>query len=129
MIMIDSTVWIDFFNNVRNEKTDKLFELLNSQMICIADIVLLEVLQGIRDDDKFSEIERYFRNMLIYNILNTEIAVKSAYNYRYLRKKGLTIRKSIDCIIATFCIEHEIELLHNDKDFQPFVDYLGLSVV
>ena len=129
MVLIDSTVWIDFFNGIKNQQTDSMSDLLENNLIYLADIVILEVLQGIRDDKLFEEIKILFGNCIILNVLNTEYAIKSANNFRYLRKKGITIRKSIDCLIATYCIENSIKLLHIDKDFQPFVEYLGLKII
>ncbi len=102
---------------------------LESNLIYLADIVIMEVLQGVRDDKLFEEIQVLFSNCIVINVLNTEYAIKSAHNFRLLRRKGITIRKSIDCLIATYCIENSITLLHNDKDFQPFVEHLGLETI
>ena len=129
MIMVDSSVWINFFRGVRNETTDKLFYLLTSELVCVADLIVLEVLQGVSSDKEFNEIEFLFRNMLSLNILNMETAILSAQNFRLLRKRGITIRKLNDCLIATYCIENNLTLLQDDKDFFPFRDFLGLRLL
>ena len=126
--MIDTSVWIDFFLGKFTPKTEVLSNLLENDLICIGDIILLEVLQGIRDDKQYEKIKLLFDHLITFNVLNTEIAIKSAQNYRFLRAKGITVRKSVDCIIATYCIENDITLLHNDKDFIPFSEHLGLNV-
>ncbi len=127
--MIDTSVWIDYLSGKDNQKTNQLNYLLNNELICIGDIILLEVLQGIRFDKEFERVSKLFHNLITHNVLNTEIAYKAAQNYRYLRAKGITIRKSVDCIISTYCIENDIILLHNDKDFIPFTKYLKLQVI
>ncbi|MBX3043917.1 MAG: PIN domain nuclease [Candidatus Kapabacteria bacterium] len=129
MIMVDSSVWINFFRGVSNETTDKLFNLLRSELVCVADLIVLEVLQGVSSDKEFNEIEFLFRNMLSLNILNMETAIQSAQNFRFLRKRGITIRKLNDCLIATYCIENNLTLLQDDKDFLPFRDFLGLRLL
>jgi len=129
MVMIDTSVWIDYLSGKDNQKTNQLNYLLNNELICIGDIILLEVLQGIRFDKEFERVSKLFHNLITHNVLNTEIAYKAAQNYRYLRAKGITIRKSVDCIISTYCIENDIILLHNDKDFIPFTKYLKLQVI
>ena len=129
MVMIDTSVWIDYFSGKDSSKTNQLNYLLKNELICIGDIILLEVLQGIRFDKEFERVSKLFQNLITFNVLNTEIAYKAAQNYRFLRAKGITIRKSVDCIIATYCIENDIILLHNDKDFIPFSDNFNLKVI
>lgn len=129
MVMIDTSVWIDYLSGKDSSKTNQLNYLLKNELICIGDIILLEVLQGIRFDKEFERVNKLFQNLITFNVLNTEIAYKAAQNYRYLRAKGITIRKSVDCIIATYCIENDIILLHNDKDFIPFSDNFKLKVI
>lgn len=127
--MVDSSVWINFFRGVRNVTTDKLFNLLQNELVCVADLIVLEVLQGVNSDKEFSELQYLFKNMVILNILNTEYAIQSAQNYRQLRKRGITIRKINDCMIATYCIENNLMLLQDDKDFLPFSEFLGLRLL
>ena len=120
MILVDSSVWIAYFNGVINPETDRLDSFLGTTPIGTGDIVLTEVLQGFRRDKDFAIAKDLLSSIPIYNMLNTELAYKSADNYRWLRKKGFTVRKTIDVIIATFCIENDFSLLHCDKDFLPF---------
>ena len=124
--MIDSSVWIAYFNGVINLETDRLDSLLGATAVGTGDIILSEVLQGFRRDSDFVIAKDLLSSLPIYNILNTELAYKSADNYRLLRKKGFTIRKTIDVIIATFCIENDFALLHCDKDFLFFHQTFGL---
>ncbi len=126
MIFVDSSVWIDYFNGNETPETEKLDTILGSTPICIGDIVLTEVLQGFKSDKDFNTAKELLSSLIIVNVLDTSIALKSASNYRTLRKKGVTVRKTIDVIIATFCIDNEIPLLYADKDFHPIQKYLNL---
>lgn len=128
MIFLDSTVLIDYFIGKKNQHVEILDSILGKELVVIGDYVLTEVLQGFRSDKELGEAKTYLMLFPCYNIGGKEIAVKSAKNYRYLRKKGVTIRKTIDVIIATFCIENNLTLLHNDKDFKPFEKTLNLKV-
>lgn len=129
MIYLDSTVLIDYFNGVINKQTEFLDRILGTEVIVIGDYVLTEVLQGFRSDKDFQKAKSILQAFPCYDLCGREIAVKSAMNFRTLRKKGITIRKTIDAIIATFCIENGLTLLHNDKDFVPFVKHLNLKVI
>lgn len=129
MIFLDSTVLIDYFNGVINKQTEFLDRILGTEVIVIGDYVLTEVLQGFRSDKDFQKAKSILQAFPCYDLCGREIAVKSAMNFRTLRKKGITIRKTIDPIIATFCIENGLTLLHNDKDFIPFVKHLNLKVI
>ena len=126
MILIDSSVWVAYFNGSVNTETDKLNSLLGIAQIATGDIILTEVLQGFRSDKDFRIAKELLTSLPVYNLLSTTIALKSADNYRSLRKKGITIRKTIDTIIATFCIENNFALLHCDRDFEPFHKRLKL---
>ncbi len=128
MILIDTSVWIDYFNGQKNKYTDKLDDLLLSEVIIIGDIILAEILQGFKNDKDFEKAKEYLNNLTCHSISNKDIAIKSAENFRQLRKKGITVRKTTDMLIGTFCIENNIPLLHNDKDFLPLVK-LGLQVI
>ena len=128
MIFLDSTVLIDYFCGKDTWQVEALDYILGKELVVIGDYVLTEVLQGFRKDKDFQEAKRVLLLFPCFDIGGKEIALKSAENYRYLRKKGITIRKTIDVIIATFCIENNFTLLHNDKDFNPFEEHLNLKV-
>jgi predicted nucleic acid-binding protein len=129
MILVDSSVWIDYFNGKDTPQTAKLDELLGVELLGIGDIILTEILQGFRADADYQTAKKMLTSLTIFNMLGIDVAVKSADNFRILRKQGITIRKTIDVIIATFCIENDHFLLFSDKDFMPFVQYLGLRAV
>ena len=111
MILVDSSVWIDFFNGVENLETNKLDETLGLEEVAIGDLILTEVLQGFRDDKDFRLAKNVLTSLTIFELLGTKSAIKSANNFRKLRKKGITVRKTADVIIATYCIENKIQLL------------------
>jgi predicted nucleic acid-binding protein len=129
MIVVDTTVWIDYFNGLKTSRTDYLDDLLLHQPIIMGDLILCEVLQGFRSDSDFESARQVLIRFPQVSMLSTELAVKSALNYRDLRKVGISVRKTIDCLIATYCIESGNELLHDDRDFDPFETRLGLKVV
>ena len=127
MKLVDSSVWIDFFNGKMTAEADFLEDLLNREELLIGDVVLTEVLQGFRDNRDFERAYKFMRVLPLIEIVDQEIALKAAQNYRKLRAKGITIRKTIDTLIATRCINDGIELLYRDRDFDPFVEHLGLQ--
>jgi len=129
MIMVDSSVWVDYFNGVENNETNKLDEMLGLEEIATGDLIITEVLQGFRSDKDFKTAKNILTSLTVFEILGEKLAIKSASNFRKLRKNGITIRKTPDVIIATFCIENKLSLLFSDKDFIPFVDYLKLRSV
>jgi len=129
LIMVDSSVWIDYFKGTINKQTDFLNSALGTQSLCIGDLILTEVLQGFRLDKDYRQARVLLSELTIYEILGVKIAQQSANNFRSLRKRGITVRKTADVIIATFCIEQKLPLLFTDKDFKPFVDHLGLIEV
>ena len=126
MIFVDSSVWIDYFNGNETPESEKLDSSLGLSPVCTGDIVLAEVLQGFRNDKDFEIAKELLCSLIIVNVLDSSMALKSANNFRYLRKKGVTVRKTVDTIIATFCIENDIPLLYSDRDFSPFHEYLNL---
>ena len=128
MIFLDSTVLIDYFNGTNNWQVDVLDSILGRELVVIGDYVLTEVLQGFRSDKEYKKAKTILLSFPCFDIGGKEMALQSAKNYRYLRKKGVTVRKTIDSMIATFCIENKLTLLHNDKDFQTFVKHLKLKV-
>jgi len=127
MILVDSSVWIDFFNGTTCAETDKLNEILGLEEVVIGDLILAEVLQGFRSYTDYKAAKKVLTSLTVYDLLGKDLAIKSANNFRKLRKKGITIRKTADVIIATYCIENKIPLLFTDKDFVPFVDNLKLK--
>jgi predicted nucleic acid-binding protein len=129
MLVVDSTVWVDYFNGIGNPQTDYLERIADQVPILIGDLILAEVLQGFRDDADFEKARRAFGKYLQVEIVSPALALQSARNYRLLRRKGITVRKTIDSLIATYCIENEHELLHNDTDFDGYEKHLGLQVV
>jgi predicted nucleic acid-binding protein len=129
MTIVDSTVWIDFFGPSQSVQAELLARMLPGESLALTDLILCEVLQGVRDDAEFAELARMLAQFTIFNTGGAALSVASAENYRVLRAKGLTVRKTIDCLIATFCIRHGHVLLHRDRDFDPFEKHLGLRVV
>jgi hypothetical protein len=129
MWIVDSSVWIDYFGGKATHQTDLLHAALGSEAIAVGDIILCEVLQGYRRQEDFDSARQALLQFPVYAIGGTEIAIKSAENYRALRRQGITVRKTIDCLIATFVIERGFTLLHSDHDFDPFETHLGLHVV
>ena len=129
MILVDSGVWIDYFTGIDNKQTDTLNVTLGVRSVAAGDLILTEVLQGFRHDRDYRTAKALFDNVTIFDMLGRDMAIRSAENFRALRKKGITIRKTADVIIASFCIKQKLPLLFSDKDFKPFVKYLGLTEV
>jgi predicted nucleic acid-binding protein len=129
VILVDSSVWIDYFNGIETLATKKLDGLLGVQPVCTGDLILAEVLQGFRQDQDYQAAKTLLCSLPVHAMLGAAMSLKSAENFRKLRKQGITIRKTIDTMIATYCIENELSLLHSDKDFQPFQQFLGLQAV
>ena len=129
MLVVDTTVWVDYFNGVVNPQTDFLHTVLDSTPILIGDLILAEVLQGFRYDPDFEKVRRIMEKFSQESMVSPALAIQSARNYRFLRQKGVTVRKTIDSLIATFCIENDHQLLHNDSDFDGYEEFLGLRVI
>ena len=129
MILVDTSVWIDYLNGVTNKQTDSLDSGIVEGTVAMGDLIFLEILQGIRDDSQYRATKRTLSTLDRFEMFRTGMPERCAKNYRALRKKGITIRKTTDVIIATFCIEHSIPLLFTDRDFVPFVQHLGLLSV
>lgn len=127
MIFVDSSVWIDYFNGRVSAETDFLDNLLGKEPIGTGDLILIEVLQGFKHDTDYNTAKELLTSLKVFTLGGQEVAIKSADNFRLLRKRGITVRKTIDVLIATFCIERELALLHSDKDFKPFHEYLKLE--
>lgn len=127
MILVDSSVWIDYFKDVRSAETTKLDALLGAEEIVSGDLIVAEVLQGVRSEREFNLVRQTMTGtMRVLTLAGEDVAIQAARNYRYLRTQGVTIRKTIDSIIATYCIENRVPLLFSDRDFEPFVEHLGL---
>jgi predicted nucleic acid-binding protein len=129
MILVDSSVWIDYFNGKTTTKTDWLDSALGHEQIIMGDLILVEVLQGFQSDTDFKTARKMLLNFPFLEMVGEELAIKSALNYRLLRKYGVTVRKTIDILIGTFCIHHRFSLLHDDRDFGPMEKYLKLNTV
>ena len=129
MIVVDTSVWVDYFNGETNPHTDLLDILLVRERLLIGDIILTEVLQGFRRDAGFHKAHELLDTLEFREMLGREVALRSAQNYRKLRKAGVTVRKTIDVMIATFCVMHGHQLLHDDRDFDAMEKHLGLKVL
>jgi predicted nucleic acid-binding protein len=129
MVIIDTTVWIDLFGGFANAETRWLDAEVGKQRLGLTDVILCEVLQGIRSDAQIKRVERELLKCEIFATGGIEMALAAARNYRVLRKKGFTVRKTIDCWIATFCLREAHSLLHRDRDFDVFEKALGLNVI
>jgi len=126
MILVDSSVWIDYFRGTNTPESDHLDALLGIEPVATGDLVLAEVLQGFSSEQDFNQGNRLLTSLPIIELVGAEIAVQAARNFRVLRGLGITIRKTIGTLIATSCIENQLTLLYSDNDFDPFVEHLGL---
>jgi predicted nucleic acid-binding protein len=129
MVIVDTTVWIDYLNGVQTSQIDWLDAEIERQRLGLTDIILCEVLQGVKDEENAAETQRELLKFKIMPMGGIDLVVASAQNYRKLRARGRTVRKTIDCLIATFCLTNGHTLLHNDRDFDPFEEILGLWVI
>lgn len=129
MIFVDSSVWIDYINDLDTPQTEMLDQILGRREVMVGDLVLAEVLQGCSDPKLFDETVRLFQVADLIVVGSYRVAIQASRNYITLRAKGITIRKTIDTLIATRCILDKYELLHNDRDFLPFEEHLGLKCV
>ncbi|MCU7920535.1 MAG: PIN domain nuclease [Candidatus Thiodiazotropha sp. (ex Epidulcina cf. delphinae)] len=126
MTLVDSSVWIDYFNGRTTPETEHLDKLLGVEPVALGDLILTEVLQGFRPDKDYETAKQLLTSLSVFDLLGADMAIRCAENFRALRRKGVTIRKTIDVIIATYCIENSLPLLHCDKDFEPFHKHLLL---
>jgi predicted nucleic acid-binding protein len=129
LILVDTSVWIDYLNGVTSTQANSLDSGIVEGMVAMGDLIFLEILQGIRDDRQYRATKQALSTLDRFEMFGAGMPEKCAKNYRSLRKQGFTIRKTTDVIIATFCIEHSIPLLFTDRDFLPFVNHLGLLSV
>lgn len=129
MILVDTSVWIDYVNGSLTPQTETLDRLLGRQPLAIGDLILVEVLQGFDEDREFATARKLLTSLTVIEIGGIDIAIAAARNFRALRKLGIAVRKTIDTLIATRCIESGYDLLHSDRDFDPFARHLGLRVI
>ncbi len=129
MVIVDTSVWADYFRGVSSPQTDWVHREVENLRLGILDLILCEVLQGVVEDRQFAEVHRSLLAFEVFVAGGVELSVAAARNCRTLRAKGKTVRKTMDCLIATFCILNNHELLHTDKDFDPFERELGLKVL
>ena len=129
MILVDSSVWIDYFNGAQTREADLLDDLLGLEPILTGDLIVAEVLQGFRSDSDYKKAKAALDDLLFEPMVGRDVALASARNYRKLRAEGVTVRKTTDMLIATFCMENQHNLLHSDRDFDPIVAHLGLLVI
>jgi len=127
MVLVDSSVWIDYFNGAPVAECDLLDALLGRDFVLIGDLILTEVLQGFRTEAGYREARALLEPLRFCHLGGREVAFLAVENYRYLRSRGITVRKTIDVIIASYCILHGFELLHTDRDFDVMEQYLGLK--
>jgi predicted nucleic acid-binding protein len=128
VILVDSSVWVDYFRGLETPQVEVLDGLFGRTRLAVGDLIVAEVLQGVQDEKEFNLVRKTLDAFTQIDLVGHDIAVKAARNYRVLRDKGITVRKTIDTLIATRCIESGLTLLHADKDFTPFAEHLGLKV-
>ena len=126
MILVDSSVWIDFFRGIATPEAEKLDSLLGAELVATGDLILAEVLQGFTHDRDFNQARKLLTSLVIVDLAGQAVAIRAAANFRALRSLGISVRKTIDTLIATHCIENHLALLYSDRDFDPFVEHLGL---
>jgi predicted nucleic acid-binding protein len=129
MVIVDTTVWIDYLGGTENPETRWLDGQLQNQRLGLTDLILCEVLQGVADRVAFAQVRDHLLKFHVFETGRNDLAIAAAENYRTLRRQGYTVRKTIDCLIATFCLRAGHRLLHSDRDFDPFEKALGLQVV
>ena len=129
MVIIDTTVWIDYLHGITDPETDWVHAELDRRRLGLTDVILCEVLEGVRNESVAKDVERQLLKLEVLETGGIDLAKDAAQNYRMLRARGHTVRKTIDCLIATFCIREQHSLLHRDRDFDPFERFLALSVI
>jgi len=129
MVIVDTTVWIDYLRGLQNAETNYFDRELGRQRFGLTDLILCEILQGLKGEHASNRVLRELRRFELFESGGEELAVAAARNFRNLRRQGHTVRKTIDCLIATYCLRHGHSLLHRDRDFDPFEKILGLVVI
>ena len=128
MLLVDSSVWIDYFNGIDSPEAERLDALLGKEDLLTGDLVLAEVLQGFQRASDYRRARTLMASLAYEDMVGRDVAIRSAGYYRALRRKGITVRKTVDVLIATFCIVRGHALLHRDRDFDPFARFFGLAV-
>jgi len=128
VILVDTSVWIDYFNGKETKQTKNFNSLLSRRTVILGDIILTEILQGFDSNKEYRLAKKALDPLDCVHLGGKSLAIKAASNFRFLRSKGVTIRKTVDMLIATWCIQHEVELLHNDKDFDHIAACLPLTI-
>ena len=126
MILVDSSVWIDFFRRVATPEAEKLDSLLGAELVATGDLILAELQHGFTHDRNFNQVRKLLTSLVIVDLAGQAVAIQAATNSRTLRPLGNSVRKTVDTLIATHCIENRLALLYSDRDFEPFVEHLGL---
>jgi predicted nucleic acid-binding protein len=126
VILVDSSVWIDYFRGNATPQAERLDSLLGTELVMTGDLILAEVLQGFVSDRDFNQARKLLLSLVVVDLAGRDVAIQAAKNFRALRARGVTVRKTIDAVIATRCIESKLTLLYSDRDFDPFVEHLGL---
>ena len=129
MVVVDSSVWVDYLNGMDTPHVEWLEKELGRQRLAVIDLIVCEVLQGVRDDRDYVDVRRALQRFEVFTSGGIDLAIATAENYRTLRAQGHTVRRTIDCLIATYCMLHGHALLHHDRDFDPFEQFLSLQVV
>jgi predicted nucleic acid-binding protein len=128
MVLVDTSVWIDYFRGIESRHTRMLDQCLDENRVATGDLIIIELLQGFKSKWQIEAAHQIISRLEYYDLVGRDIAYRATENYRVLRDKGITVRKTIDTIIGTFCIVNQMKLLHNDRDFDPMTKYLGLKV-
>lgn len=129
MVLVDSSVWIDFFNGRCDGNTTLLRRLLPSERLLVGDLILVEVLSGFRSDADFRKARELLATLKYTDLVGADVAFAAAENYRLLRRRGVTVRKVVDVVIASFCVLYDHHLLHTDHDFEAMAPHLGLRTL
>ncbi|HKZ82407.1 MAG TPA: PIN domain nuclease [Anaerolineae bacterium] len=129
MVIVDTTVWIDYLNGISTSQADWLDTELARQRLGLTDLILCEVLQGVRDERQATQTRHELLKFEVFETGGVQLAITAAQNYRRLRARGRIVRKTVDCLIATFCLVNDHALLHNDRDYDPFEEFLSLRVI
>ena len=129
MVIVDTTVWIDYLNGVSTAQTDWLDAEIARQRLGLTDLILCEVLQGVRDERQATQTRQELLKFEVFETGGIQLAIAAAQNYRNLRARGRSVRKTVDCLITTFCLMNDHALLHNDRDYDPFEEFLSLRVI
>ena len=129
MTIVDTTIWVDYLRGVRSPHTDRLDFEAGRQALGLTDLILFEILQGLTDESSLARVRLVLAPFPVYDTGGSAMAIAAARNYIALRAQGYTVRKTVDCLVATFCIRNGYSLLHHDRDYDPFERFLGLSVI